>query len=399
MDYLEYFGLKDDPFRLTPDPEYFYPSHSHDLGIRALNYCIDQQEGFCVITGEPGTGKTTLLNVFIRNWKDRAEIALILTPQLMPEEFLHAVMEDLGIKTEAATKNELIKEFRDFLINKQQEGRKVIIIVDEAQNLPIQTIEELRLLSNLETDKEKLLQIILVGQPELETLLKSQQLRQLDQRIVTRVRLSLLDPEETRDYLNFRLLKAGKKSLRFTDSAIKSLHRLTRGNPRLINIYAKRALMAGYLEDTSQITKSHIQNADKSISKEGHSKTERPRYLLHAGAIIILIVTAVFAYSFLFSRNEIKTLKTVSNLSADTQTSLKTEYATVNVPTANVRLGPGLNYRIIATVSSGQRFRIREVKRDTENRKWYRITLGEENHGWLSEAVVTLSEEEPLPAQ
>ena len=172
MDYLTFFQLDDDPFRLTPDPEYFYPSQEHNEILNSLNYAIEQKEGFSLVVGQPGTGKTTILRILIDHWKDRAEIALVMTPRLLPEEFLQAVLEDLNIKLGKKSKNEMLKAFRDVLIEHSATGKRIIIIVDEAQNVPDETIEELRLLSNLETEKEKLLQIILMGQPELKKKLR-----------------------------------------------------------------------------------------------------------------------------------------------------------------------------------------------------------------------------------
>ena len=205
--YLESFNLRDYPFRLTPDPSYYYPSQEHVTALLSLEYCMTQKEGFCMLTGEPGTGKTTVLRIFMNIWQERAEIALIMTPRLSPEEFLRAVLDDLNVPLVKPGKNEMIKAFRDFLIDHSLAGRGVTIIVDEAQNLPDDTLEELRLLSNLETDREKLLQIILVGQPELVRKLQEQGLKQLDQRIAFRTALNPLSPTNTADYLQTRLIK------------------------------------------------------------------------------------------------------------------------------------------------------------------------------------------------
>jgi len=266
-DFLEFFNLAENPFRITPDPFYFYPSNNHNEILSSLNYAVEQKEGFFVETGEPGTGKTVTLKIFIEKWRDKAEIALIMTPRLSPEEFLLAVLEDLNIKLKNTTnKNELLKTFRDFLIEHSLSGKRVIIIVDEAQNLPDETLEELRLLSNLETEKEKLLQIILVGQPELKKRLLSENLRQLNQRVTVRTTLMPLTRDETFDYINFRLSKAGKGTITFEDKAKKLIYNTSKGIPRLINLISSRTLMAAYVEGDSHIKKRHVVYAIKHLT-------------------------------------------------------------------------------------------------------------------------------------
>lgn len=419
MGYLEYYKLSDDPFRLTPDPEYFFPSEGHELGIESLDYAIENREGFCVITGEPGTGKTTLLNVFIKEWENKSEIALILTPRLMPEEFLAAVLEDLGVEIRAKNKNELIKQFRDFLLEKHRTGHNVIIIVDEAQNLPVETIEELRLLSNLETDKEKLLQIVLVGQLELDIILKSQALRQLNQRIVTKLKLQLLSEKETREYINFRLFRAGKTTLRYDDSSVKKIYQLTKGNPRLINIIAKRALMAAYLEESQVVSKGHVKKAAKSLKEaEDVSPGSRPfvfdKKVVSAVFTFLIVVSLLFWVVRFYNQDRVKratanTKNTESIVESNTReitannveskkniTKRKEEKVTknlmavVSVNKANVRIKPGLDYKAVAVVSKGEKYNIEDSKEDRTGRKWYLIRLSDQLKGWISEYVVVI---------
>ena len=291
MDYLNFFGFKEDPFKLTPDPAYFYPSSSHNEGLLLMDYSIQQKEGFLLIIGDPGTGKTTLLNVFLEKWKLRAEIAIILTPRLSPEEFLISVVDDLNINLENRNKNEIIKALRDFMIKKSIEDKRIVIVVDEAQNLPDETLEELRLLSNLETDKDKLIQIILTGQPELESKLMTERLRQLNQRITTRIHLKHFNPDETLDYINYRLIKAGKRNLKIDKKAGKLVHKLSNGVPRLINMLISRALMAAYLEESNIISQRHITHAVKSL---GHSELKiqgQNRLIpLYAGLSFIVLI-------------------------------------------------------------------------------------------------------------
>ena len=265
MNILEFFGLKEDPFRLTPDPAYFFPSAGHNEALQSLNYLVEQREGFGLVSGAPGTGKTTLISVFMESWKDKAEIAMILTPRLSPEEFLLAVLDDLNVKSEKTNKNDILKAFRDFLVDRSQAGRPVIIIVDEAQDLPDETLEELRLLSNLETDKNKLLQIILMGQPEINERLRQNNFRQLNQRITVRIRLYPLSTEEALDYINYRLIKAGKGFLRMDEKLRKPIHRHSAGVPRLINILSSRAIMIAYLEGSNVVSKKHVMYAVRHL--------------------------------------------------------------------------------------------------------------------------------------
>jgi|GEM_PF-405352 len=300
MDYLEYYGLNEEPFRLTPDPAYFFLARSHNEGLLSLNHSTEHKEGFCLVTGEPGTGKTTLLNVFIERWKERAEIAMILSPRLSPEDFLVSVLEDLGIEHPVTNKNEVLRTFRDFLIRKSAEGRFVIILVDEAQNLPDETLEELRLLSNMETNKQKLLQIVLIGQPELQTRLESDKLRQLNQRIVTRVSIAPLGGDEARDYIGFRLSKAGRGFVRFDNSAVKKIFSKSKGIPRLINTLATRSLMSAYLNETMRVKAAHVDYAAQSLNPDlERSPTRfrlRPVYLWAS-----TVVVAFLAFQFVIN--------------------------------------------------------------------------------------------------
>ncbi len=266
MNFLEFYGLKEDPFKITPDYKYFYPSKTHQLAENLLKYVVDHGEGFCLITGEPGLGKTTIIRKFISTLSDNIIYAFILTPTLSPEEFLNVVLDDLGLKIETSSKHELIKKFRDFLIEKVNEGKKVLIIVDEAQNLPKETLEELRLLSNLETENEKLVQIILLGQPELERKLKSPELRQLDQRITNRIKLEPLTREETEKYIYHRLAVAGTRNVSFTDKAINKIYKYSKGIPRIINILSSRALMSAFMQGSFVVKPENVEAAKETIN-------------------------------------------------------------------------------------------------------------------------------------
>ncbi|MBU2548521.1 MAG: AAA family ATPase [Proteobacteria bacterium] len=280
MDYEQFFGLSDTPFRLTPDPDYYFPSDVHKEALQTLIYSIRAREGFIQITGNPGTGKTLTLRTLLKQLGDEVTTALILNPRLSPSELLKVILEDLGLsplKMEEKPKEELLRFFREILLEKAQSGTNTVLIIDEAQNLPNDTLEELRLLSNLETEKKKLLQIILVGQLELEEKLKQEDLKQLDQRITIRYRLKPLSREDTEAYIRHRLRVAGGGDAeRFPPRVLNQVYKASGGVPRLINIICERALMAAFVDGKSVIERPHFKKAIESIVGEKVKRT-RPK--------------------------------------------------------------------------------------------------------------------------
>ncbi len=287
MTYLDFFGLKDDPFRITPDYKYFFPSKTHRYALHLLEYVVEHGEGFCVIIGEPGTGKTTVVRKFLSSLNDDEFIyALVLTPNLTPEEFLKTVFQELKVENvnlKQDSKNELLKKFQTFLLDNVKKGKKVLIVVDEAQNLPVDTLEELRTLSNLETEDEKLVQIILLGQPELEEKLKLPQLRQLSQRITSKVFLQPLTKEETIKYVEHHIKEAGGEKANLSKSALSKIYRYSQGIPRVINILASRALMAAFLENTTNVKGKHVDAARYTLNPDiipGYKESNKEYYTL-----------------------------------------------------------------------------------------------------------------------
>ncbi|MEZ0324088.1 MAG: AAA family ATPase [Hydrogenothermaceae bacterium] len=294
MNYLEYFGLKEDPFKITPDHIYFFPALTHRVAENLLHYVVTNGEGFCVIIGEPGTGKTTVLRRFLSKLPNNYIYALILSPTLNPDEFLKTLLDEFGIEHDKnISKNEIFKIFKKFLEDKVKEGKKILIIIDEAQNLPIETLEELRLLSNLETEKEKLIQIMLFGQPELEEKLNDVRLRQLNQRITNKVFLQPLSEREVKNYIYHRLKIAGNEKIEFEPESIKKIFELTHGYPRLINILVSRALMVAFVEDSKVIKPKHIESVHGILNFES-SESKDIKSFIYLFLLFIAIIFITF---------------------------------------------------------------------------------------------------------
>jgi general secretion pathway protein A len=262
--YTSFFGLAEKPFAITPDPRYLYLSERHAEALAHLLYGINESGGFIQLTGEVGTGKTTVVRTLLSRVPHHADVAVILNPRVTPVEFLLTICEELGLAIADADR-ESVKHMVDALnrrlLNAHAEGRRIIVLVDEAQNLSIDVLEQVRLLTNLETPTQKLLQIILIGQPELRELLDRTELRQLAQRITGRYHLMPLSREETKGYVRHRLRVAGATEEIFTPGALLELHRLSLGIPRVINVACDRALLGGYTQDTKKITASLVRQA------------------------------------------------------------------------------------------------------------------------------------------
>lgn len=267
--YLAFYGLADTPFSITPDPRYLYLSARHAEALAHLVYGLEQAGGFIQLTGEVGTGKTTTVRAVLARSGSNAEIALILNPRQTPLEFLLSVCEELHLPVppEAAGSGKaLVDLLGKHLLEAHAAGRRVVVVIDEAQNLTPDVLEQVRLLTNLETESTKLLQILLIGQPELRLLLERTDLRQVAQRITGRYHLAPLVPAETLAYVRHRLRVAGASAALFTDGALRELHRRSRGVPRLINIIADRALLGGFAEDRHVVTTAVVRRAASEVA-------------------------------------------------------------------------------------------------------------------------------------
>jgi len=257
--YCNFYGLKERPFNVTSDPDFFFLSAKHKEALAHLHYGVSQRKGIIVLTGEIGTGKTTICRFFINQLEKNVRTALILNPHFSEIQLLEAIVRDFGIRANNKNRLGLVRELNTFLLNESGYGNNVVLIIDEAQNLKPAVLEQVRLLSNLETEKEKLLQVILVGQPELNTRLNLYELRQLRQRIMVRYHILPLERFEIRDYIQHRLNVAGLTSgIEFSDDAIMAIADFSSGTPRLINMICDRALLAGFSAETKKIGRDII---------------------------------------------------------------------------------------------------------------------------------------------
>ena len=271
--YNDFYRLKENPFNITADPEFYFSSVRHDEAFAHLLYGIKQRKGIIVITGEIGTGKTTLCRTLLNRLDDTTKTALVLNPTFSELQLLQLILTDLGIKDHFKNKFTLIEALNRFLLEQSSLGNNVVLIIDEAQSLKVRQLEQIRLLSNLETEKEKLLQIILVGQPELYEMLKLPNLRQLNQRVAVRYHMLPLERPEIKNYIGHRLHIAceaqGNKHLpEFTEEAIDSIFKFSSGTPRMVNILCDRALLAGFTAETRKIDHKIIHHCMQEIGQK-----------------------------------------------------------------------------------------------------------------------------------
>lgn len=295
--YLEYYGLKEPPFSITPDPRFVYLSERHRDALAHLLFGIGQGGGggFVQLTGEVGTGKTTLCRLLLEQLPPDTHVALVLNPKLSPLELLETICEELQIDLSGRkrTPKSLVDALNQYLLDAYARGQRVVLIVDEAQELSREALEQVRLLTNLETPTQKLLQIILLGQPELRELLASADLRQLAQRITARYHLEPLNAEETEAYVRHRLAVAGCAHFPFTKLALRKLHQHSGGVPRLINVIAERALLAGYAREEPQIGERLVELAATETLAPRIARLKPPRL-----ALVVALLLAAGAAAF-----------------------------------------------------------------------------------------------------
>jgi len=288
--YTAFYGLREKPFSLTPDPHFLYLAAPHREALAHVLYGVEQGEGFIAVTGEVGTGKTTLCRTLLERLGTETEVAYIFNPSLSAKELLRAINVEFGLPVNGKTRADLSDQINHFLLERKRVDRRVLLIVDEAQNLQPSTLEEIRLLSNLETTTSKLIQIMLFGQPELDEMLDSKELRQLRQRISVRWALSPLTPEEVREYVRHRVrIAAGGECDLFSDRALRDISRRSHGIPRLVNLLADRALLAGYASGAKLIAPRSVRQAAAEILQAPGRRSSRRRLILGAFAAVVFL--------------------------------------------------------------------------------------------------------------
>lgn len=296
--YLQFFGLNEAPFSITPDPAFVYLSAAHRDALAHLLYGVGQggAGGFVQLTGEVGTGKTTLSRCLLEQVPEDTRVALILNPLMTPRELLATICEELGIETEGITDSNkaMIDSLNRYLLDQHAQGRRVVVVIDEAQNLSPEALEQVRLLTNLETAKNKLLQMVLLGQPELRALLQRQSLRQLSQRITARYHLAPLGPEETHAYVRHRLKVAGATHIPFRRSALRALYQRSAGVPRLINIIADRALVGAYAKESRNIGARLVHDAANEVqSSEARVRSNHVGWIMSTASVAALVAVTL----------------------------------------------------------------------------------------------------------
>jgi general secretion pathway protein A len=296
--YLDFHGFREKPFNLTPDPRFVFLSKNHKEAFAHLLYGINNRAGFIALTGEVGSGKTTVLRALLSQLDaDHHRTALIFNPSLSPTELLQNINREFGITSNTSNNSSLLESLNQFLLQQNAEGRTVVLVIDEAQGLETSVLEQIRLVSNLETDKEKLIQIVLSGQSELLQILERNEMRQLSQRITVRYHLQPMDFIDTVHYIHHRLeVAGGKGKVVFSEGGLKRIYRYSHGLPRLINVACDRALLAGYSRDTTRITSKITAIGIKDVRKNTSLYGRKRHLILIPTAAMLMVFFAGVIY-------------------------------------------------------------------------------------------------------
>ncbi len=308
--YASYFGMQENPFNLNPDPRYFYLSPQHQEALNCLIYGINERKGFMVITGGIGNGKTTICRTLLARLDSSIESALIFNSALSDLELLQTINQEFGISMARGrqTKKRCLNALNDFLLANYAAGKQALLLIDEAQNLSHNVLEQIRMLSNLETDREKLLQIVLMGQPELHELLALPSMRQLNERITVRYDLKPLDRANVQIYIEYRLTMAGgMDKVKFLPGAYNLVYRYSRGNPRRINALCDRALLIAYAQDAATIDRQIIKKAVADVGETYFFPRGRQDFLRRFGwASLVTLCSLVLLLAGLLVLNFLK---------------------------------------------------------------------------------------------
>lgn len=346
--YNSYFGFREKPFKLVPDPDFIFLSKIHEIALAHLTYAVSQGDGFVVITGEVGTGKTTLCRMFLERLDENVESAYIFNPRLDSVQLLTTICNEFGIRTNFNNLKQLLDVINGYLIMKNKEGRKVLLVIDEAQNLSVENLEMVRMLSNLETTRSKLLQIILVGQPELADKLDSYELRQLAQRISLSAHLTPLGLEEMSSYIQHRINIAAQRHAKlFTRGALKYIYQFSNGIPRKINIVCDRALLTAFSLSRPQVTTAIVRVAIQELS---HRRQPQPptsalfkRIAIWSAACLGAVILSGAVYSQIYRiginarKESVQTNTDSRNQASGDASSVKTEVAEQPIRTYKIQ--------------------------------------------------------------
>jgi len=327
--YENFFGLKERPFKLVPNPAYLYLSKSHEEVLAHLTYAVIQGDGFMEITGEVGTGKTTLCRAFLENLDSDTKAAFIFNPNLNSLQLLKTINDEFGINSDADNTKDLIDTLNSFLIMQKTQGKNTILLIDEAQNLTKEVLEQLRLLSNLETARHKLLHIILVGQPELKKTLNSFELRQLGQRISLSCRIIPLNNKEVIEYIEHRINIASQKpGVKFSRAAYRSIYKYSRGVPRLINIVCDRALLTAFGLDQQTIKGKTIKTSIRELTARGEIEKNNPKkrrkFILFVSIFCLTLMISIIYSPRFFDVNTINNSPEIETLDVPRSDGIKT---------------------------------------------------------------------------
>ncbi|MBA4390580.1 MAG: hypothetical protein C0399_06555 [Syntrophus sp. (in: bacteria)] len=408
--YLEYFGFTEKPFGMSPDPDFYFESKEHKQAFDYLTFFIAQQESFALIYGDVGSGKTTISRIFLNSLdKGIYNTALILNPVTDETEFMKEVLKEFYIQDIPDTRKELYDTLKLFLLEEFQKGKENVLIIDEAQLLSYEMLEFIRLLSNIETDKQKILHTVFFAQHEFLQKLKDPRLRHLAQRITVSYGIKPLSNNEIKSYIHYRLFKAGSRGpLEFQDKAVKLIHTASKGYPRLINYICDRCLLVLYAQSTHTVDGSVVSKVitEESIplsSVNSTAESRNIRLLPIISGIVLLVVAGIISYYFLFApmyghfsvMSHVPTEKSQQNIPSDpSKIAIPLKKVVVDKEAANVRMAPDINSTRIGTIMKGEIIKVIGEQTDQGNLRWYKITLYGGREGWIASTVVNTSDNE-----